>query len=90
MNPRVGQRIIRDRWGEPIAPAQPNPKGPKPKRWLPRVFRWFWRNLRVGPEGPTQVDAEAARVVSDRAVMSGKQQDRIETKDKLCRTRRVI
>lgn len=43
MNRRIGQRIIRDRWGEPIAPSPPNPVRPKPKRWLLRNFHWFWR-----------------------------------------------
>ena len=90
MDPRVGKRIIRDRWGERIAPIPPNPESLNPKRWLPRIFHWFWRNSRVGPEGPTQVDGEAIRVASDHAVMSGKQKDRLETKDKICRTRRVI
>lgn len=87
MDPRVGQRIIRDRWGEPIAPAQPNPKRPEPKRWLPRIFHWLWRNSRGGPEGPTQADGEATRAVSNHAVMSGERLDGIETKDELCRTR---
>jgi len=90
MNPRVGQRVIRDRWGEPIAQLPPDPKRPKPKCWLARVLHWFWHNSRVGPAGPTQVDREAMGVVSDHVVMYGKQQNMFVTRDELCRTRKLI
>ena len=41
MDPRIGQRIVRDRWGEPIAPLPPDPESPKPKPWLRRIFDWL-------------------------------------------------
>ncbi len=48
MNRRVGQRIVRDRWGEPIASSPPNPVHPIPKSWHLHIFKWLWRNSRIG------------------------------------------
>lgn len=90
MDHRVGERIIRDRWGEPIAPLPPNPKRPKPKYWLACILHWIWRNSRVGPEGPTQFDGEAIGVVSDHEVMDGKQPNMFVPRDELCRARKLI
>ena len=45
MDPRVGQRIIRDRWGEPIAPLPPDPERPKPRGWCLRIFGWLRRKI---------------------------------------------
>ena len=46
MDPRIGQRIVRDRWGEPIAPLPPDPEPPKPKWLVQRVFDWLLAQFR--------------------------------------------
>ena len=47
MDPRIGQRIVRDRWGEPIEPRPPSPKRSKSKRRLLPIFSWLWPFLPV-------------------------------------------
>lgn len=49
MDPRVGQRIIRDRWGEPIAPLPPKPERQKPTQWHLRMYDWIWHKLAWHP-----------------------------------------
>lgn len=46
MDPRIGQRIVRDRWGEPISPLPPDPE-PLKSKWL--VQRIFNRILALFP-----------------------------------------
>lgn len=46
----MGQRIIRDRWGEPIIALPPEPKPPEPRTGLLRLIDWVWRNSPQGPD----------------------------------------
>jgi len=47
MDPRIGQPVIRDRWGEPIPPKLPDPGPSKPKRKRWRFLSWVWRRILI-------------------------------------------
>ncbi len=47
MDPRIGQRIIRDRWGEPVKPPSVSPECLKSERWPPPAPYWSFVSIRV-------------------------------------------
>lgn len=80
----MGQRIIRDRWGEPIsaAPHIPEPAVSRIKAFP--LLNWVWRNSSFGPGmkmidwfwelvaiySPEQASGQSAQVTSSRPPIS--------------------